>query len=140
MMKLDDRAWQSRLDRLASPELVAVLGQALLEGAQAIAEDAAHSIRDGAISGPGHVPSAPGEPPNADTHDLDESIHVGELIETPDRIQTAVIADSDHALYMELGTSRIAPRPFMLPAMIRNRPDVIRHVAQAFDKFRKGRG
>ena len=134
-MTLDDGAHVARLNRLVSPEFIAALGNALLEGAETIAEDAIFSIRDGAISGSGHIASLPGDPPNADTHDLDESIHVGELIETPSQIQTAVIADSGHALYMELGTSRIAPRPFLSPAMQANRPTVLRRVAQAASAF-----
>lgn len=117
------------------PDLVTLaLGSALTEGAETIAEDAAFSIRDGAISGAGHVPSLPGQPPNADTHDLDQSIHVGELIETPGKVQTAVIADSDHALYMELGTTRIEERPYMRPAVAKNRAGVVDRLRDTFRK------
>lgn len=122
------------LARLAPGRVMQVMGAALVEGAQGIAEDAAFSIRDGAISGAGHVPSLPGQPPNADTHDLDQSIHVGDLIETPDRVQTSVIADSDHALYMELGTTHIEERPFMRPAVARGRDPLLRSLAAAFQR------
>ncbi|WEK42980.1 MAG: HK97 gp10 family phage protein [Candidatus Sphingomonas colombiensis] len=134
MIKIED-SHAPTLARIHPDLLILALGSALEDGAKAIAEDAAFSIRDGAISGAGHVPSAPGQPPNADTHDLDQSIHVGDLIEMPDRIQTAVIADSDHALYMELGTSTIAERPFMRPAVERNRRSVIERVASTFGKL-----
>lgn len=134
MMKIED-AHAATLAKLHPDLLILALGSALEDGATKIAEDAAFSIRDGAISGPGHIPSAPGQPPNADTHELDQSIHVGELIEMPDRIQTAVIADSEHALYMELGTSTIAERPFMRPAVERNRRGIIAALAATFRKL-----
>jgi len=133
MIRLDDKH-AARLARISPSLMIAAAGGALLDGAETISADAKHSILDGAISGPGHVPSAPGEPPNADTHDLDQSIHVGELIETPAQVQTAVIADSDHALYMELGTSRIAERPFMRPAVARNRTEVLAGLRSAIRK------
>ena len=121
-----------RLARL-NPALVTPALSASLEGsAEIIAHFAAESIRDGGISGAGHIVSAPGETPNADTHDLDRSIHAGELIDTGDQIQTSVIADSDHALYLELGTSRMAERPFLRPAVAQNRPDMIRRLSEAF--------
>lgn len=128
----DDHA--RRLAKMHPDLLILALGSALEDGAKDIAEDAAFSIRDGAISGAGHVPSLPGQPPNADTHDLDQSIHVGELIETPGKIETSVIADSEHALYMELGTTRIAERPFMRPAVERQRAAVLDRLR---DRFRR---
>lgn len=133
MIRLDDKH-AARLARISPSLMIAAAGGALLDGAEAIAADAKHSILDGAISGPGHVASAPGEPPNADTHELDESIHVGDLIETPSQIQTATIADSDHALYMELGTTQIAERPFMRPAVARNRVGVLERLRSAVQR------
>ncbi|MEH3121172.1 MAG: HK97 gp10 family phage protein [Sphingomonas phyllosphaerae] len=124
----------ARLAKMHPDLVILALGSALTDGAQGIAEDAAFSIRDGAISGAGHVPSLSGQPPNADTHDLDQSIHVGDLIETPDRVQTSVIADSDHALYMELGTTRIEERPFMRPAVTKNRAGVLDRLRDTFRK------
>jgi len=114
----------ARLLRMAPTRVVPALGEVLSEAAQTIAEDAAFSIKDGAISGPGHVPSLPGEPPSADTHDLDQSIHVGELIELGHEIRTSVIADSDHA-WIERGGANLAPRPYMEPATERARPNVV---------------
>lgn len=79
--------------------------------------DAATSITSGAVSGKGHVPSKPGEPPNADTHQLDRSIHVKTV--TP--LNALVVADAPHAASMELGTSKVAERPYMRPAAQRNK-------------------
>lgn len=122
MIALTDNHLQ-RLQRMAPSRIVPALGEELESGARAIAEDAAESIRAGAISGAGHVPSAPGEAPNKDTGDLDQSIHVGQVIETPGSIRTSVIADSDHA-WIERGGSKMEPRPYMEPAMERARSDV----------------
>ena len=137
MMRVTDKGHSARLDRLISPAFIAALARALHGGAEAIAEDATESIRAGSISGSGHVPSLPGQAPNADTHDLDQSIHVGELIETPGHIQTAVIADSEHA-WIELGSSKMLPRPYMAPAMIRGRAFVLQRVAAAFNRIMQG--
>jgi HK97 gp10 family phage protein len=121
-----------RLRRL-TPEIVAIaMGEEIEVGARFIAEDAADSIRADSISGKGHVPSAPGAPPNADTHDLDQSIHVAPIVETPGVIQSGVIADSDHAYFLERGTSRMAARPFLEPATERQRPDLIEAIVKRF--------
>lgn len=113
----------ARLLRLSPTRIMPAMGEELEAGAKAIAEDAAFSIRDGAISGSGHIPSLPGQPPNKDTGDLDESIHVGDVVELPNGIQTSVIADSDHA-WIELGGSKMEPRPYMQPAVERGRSDI----------------
>jgi hypothetical protein len=98
-------------------------------GAEAIAEEAKFSIIDGAISGSGHVASLPGEAPNADTHDLDQSIHATSADVIGDTITADAVADSDHA-FIELGTSRMEPRPYMAPASRRLRDDIVRSLAQ----------
>ena len=138
MPRISDGGHIARLQRLAGERVLAEVGQALVVGAEMIAADAKFSIIDGAISGSGHVPSLPGQPPNADTHDLDESIHVGDLIETDRAIQTAVIADSDHAAAMELGTSLVLPRPYMVPATERNRDGVLGKVVAALNRVIAG--
>jgi hypothetical protein len=138
MNKVTDTGHLARLQRMLSGQTDTAVGEALREGAEAIAEEAKFSIKDGAISGPGHIPSAPGEPPNADTHDLDESIHVGEVTQDGGSIKTAVIADSEHALPMELGTSTIAERPFMRPATEMHRQDIVKGVQAAVRKVIRG--
>lgn len=59
-----------------------------------------------------HRPSAPGTPPNIDLAVLVNSIqtfHVGELT-------SVVRVGADYGLDLELGTRRMAARPFMAPA------------------------
>ena len=76
------------------------------------ATEAALSITAGAVSGKNHVPSKPGEPPNADTHFLDRSVHV----ERTGPLTAQSIADAPDAARLEFGDETVAARPFMRPA------------------------
>lgn len=133
----------ARFDRSTGPTLVHAIGAALLSGAEDIADDARHSIIEGSISGKGHVPSNPGEPPNADTHELDQSIeaelvtHGGGSIGQPIKAQAR--ANSHKAAWLEGGTSRMAERPFMGPAARRQRATVVAKVLAAVERVLKGR-
>jgi hypothetical protein len=127
----------ARLAQIAPGRVRPALADQLVDHAHAIAEGAAFSIRDGAISGAGHVPSQPFSPPNADTHDLDLSIHAGELIETPGEIRTSVIADSDHA-WLELGGANVAERPYLGPEMRRQHGSTIRGLVGAMNRTIRG--
>ena len=89
------------------------------------ATEAAISITTGAVSGKNHAPSKPGEPPNADTHVLDRSIHV----EQTGPLTAKVVADAPYATRLEFGDERIAERPFMRPAATK--------VKKAVDKLAK---
>lgn len=102
--------------------------KALFEAGEIIRADAQKSIRDGAISGPGHIPSLPGEPPNADTHNLDLSIDVRI---NPSGKSVTVVARAHYSAALELGTSRILPRPFMRPALQRNKNRLVYGQVQA---------
>jgi HK97 gp10 family phage protein len=137
MIKITD-GHDGRLARVAPALVRPALGEELAFQAKEIAEDAAFSIIEGGISGPGHVASAPGEPPNADTHALDQSIRPLELVETPGEIRTGVIADSDHALYQERGTSKMEARPFLEPATERHRADVLQALHGRFHEMLGG--
>lgn len=137
-MKVTDSGHLARLQRLISPLAEEVIGEELGVAATIIAEDAAHSIRDGAISGPGHIASLPGEPPNADTHDLDASIHTGEAIQIGDVVKAFVIADSDHAQDMEFGNSRVAERPYLRPATERHRTEAAKRIALGLNRVGNG--
>jgi HK97 gp10 family phage protein len=100
--KLDDLSRDARRE----------VSQAVFKGAQRIATRAAKLIKDGAVSGAGHIPSRPGEPPNADTHFLDRSIRVVQVNELTAEVQVT----ADYARPLELGTSKMAARPFLGPA------------------------
>ena len=93
--------------------------------------DAEHSITDGSVSGKFHVPSLPGEPPNADTRHLDSNIET----ELADRHVPKVTVTS-HAGYsaaLEYGTEKMAARPFMRPALEKNKHLVAKAAALGVD-------
>ncbi len=60
------------------------------------------------------------------TGELKESIHVA-----ADGPTASVAAGAGHARYVELGTFRVAPRPFLLPAYARRRESIVSAIAQA---------
>lgn len=87
-----------------------------------------NNMNDGAISGSRHVPGPPYGSAKSDTHEMEQSIHVGEVIETPTEIRTAVIAGGDeapYAIYVELGHSNALPRPGLSLAVQEVRPTVM---------------
>lgn len=106
--------------------------KALFVAGSLIETDARVSITTGAISGAGHVPSLPGEPPNSDTHALDQSIRTR-------KVGTGVVevfADRQRngepvAVFLEYGTSKMAERPYMRPAAKKNRRKVTALVGRA---------
>lgn len=131
MIRLTD-GHGSRLQRLALSRMAPALSQELNAAADSIVETAQRSLNDGAISGSGHIPGPPGGYSNSDTHDLEKSFHRSGSVEVGSEIRTSVVADSDHALYQELGTSKMAPRPNMQLATNEVRPTVIEALAARF--------
>lgn len=109
---------RNRLRRLNSQYMQDPINRALYEAGEAVRADAQASIRAGAIMGPGHVPSAPGTPPNADTGNLDMSIDVRL---DRNRKTVTVSAMAPYAAAQEYGTSKLPARPYMRPALQRNR-------------------
>lgn len=116
-----------RIRGAGGPPAISRISKALFAGGNLIEVEAALSITRGAVSGKGHVPSAPGEPPNADTHLLDRSIQT--VLVVPLRVQ--VIADAPYAVALERGTAKMAPRPFMQPALNAKRGEVVALVTHA---------
>ena len=123
----------ARLLRMNPARIMPAVGEELQAGAEAIAEDARASVLDGGIPSPHHVVSAPGEAPNSDSGYLVSTIHAGEIIETPGTVQTSVGVGAEYGLYLELGTSKMEPRPFLVPATEVNRKDVIDALHKRFE-------
>lgn len=76
-------------------------------------------LRKLALEGEGYIknsftvsPSSPGEPPGVDTGTLKNSIKAEKL----DTFSWAIGTKVDYAPFLEFGTTRMAPRPFMGPA------------------------
>lgn len=121
------KAHVARLRHLAGSDMERTVGKALFAAGEMIAVEAQISITTGAVSGKNHVPSKPGEPPNQDTGVLANNI------ETVQK-QPLVVEVSSNAPYsaaLEFGTSRMAARPFMRPALAKKRKEAEQLVMQA---------
>lgn len=97
----------------------------IVRGTEAVRADAVTSVMKGARTGEvytrrgvEHVASAPGEPPASDTGRLANSIRTEYNVAT---LTGRVVADAAYAAYLEYGTQRMAPRPFLRPALARQR-------------------
>lgn len=116
------------------PEISRQGTAALYAAGQEIEIAAEISITDGSVSGKGHVPSLLGEPPNADTRLLDTSIDT--TIEAPGRVN--VTSNAPYSAHLEFGTSRMAERPFMRPALEKKRERANELVKYAAELAMKG--
>ncbi len=72
-----------------------------------------------------HTASAEGEPPASDTGFLVGSIS-SNVKKEGTTVVGQIIASASYAPHLEFGTSTIRPRPFMQPALERNRPKIKR--------------
>ena len=68
-----------------------------------------------------HQASAPEEAPATDTGNLIASMIVRE--NSP--LSSSVVVGADYGLYLETGTARMSPRPFMSPALVEIEPGFI---------------
>jgi HK97 gp10 family phage protein len=96
------------------------------DAADVVAAEAALLITTGSVGFANHVPSLPGEPPNADTGQLDRSIHVEQV----DDLTARVVANAPHAVPLEFGTSKMAERPFMRPAAKKVAPQMHKKIRE----------
>lgn len=79
-----------------------------------------------------HTASAPGDPPAVDTGELRASY--GHSVQaTPAGADLRIASGSDHAAYMEFGTSRIKPRPHLRPLMARNALKIRSEIEQGIE-------
>ncbi len=102
-------------------------------GAQQIRGEAIKSIQTGAKSGivyekynprRTHRASAPGQAPASDTGNLVSKI----TIRQDGKDKTNVESNADYSAFLEYGTSKMEPRPFMLPAFEKNKKPIINAV------------
>ncbi len=118
----------SKLDRLAGLDeaIVRNVARGLFSIGELIAVEAQISITTGSVSGKAHVPSKPGEPPNNDTGVLANNIEV----QQPEPLRVQVVAGAPYAAALEMGTSKMAARPFMAPAREQTREEAQQRVAK----------
>ena len=90
-------------------------------GGQLIRGEAVKSIQQGSKSGVvyekynprrSHRASAPGEAPASDTGNLVSKI----IVKQKTKNITNVLSNANYSAFLEYGTSKMQPRPFMLPA------------------------
>jgi len=93
------------------------------KAAEVMAENMKQSILTGAKSGEQyysngkrHQSSAPGQAPANNTGALVRSIKVKK-----NRNQATVSIEKDYAVYLEFGTSKMRPRPFIIPAFLKTK-------------------
>ena len=126
----------ARLRAMSGPAKIGHVTQALFVAGNEIEVEAELSITAGAVSGAGHVASRPGEPPNADTHALDRQIET--VVMGPLRVN--VESSAPHAVPLEVGTSKMEARPYMLPAARKKRRRVVALVRAAINRVNRAAG
>lgn len=122
------KQWNAKIGKI-SAKTRAEVRRALQRGALAIENRAVQGIIDppktGRIypskhrKGAKHQASAPGEFPAADSGRLHQSITSVEA-STPDTLRFETGGNVPYATYLELGTSKMEPRPFLTPSYEEN--------------------
>lgn len=130
-MALSDskRIHKNRLARMRNVKTESL--KELYKGGEIVRAYAQKKIREGAVSGPGHIPSRPGEFPNANTHELDLGIDVRI---NPSRLSVSVVSTAPYSAFVELGTSKMAERPFMRPSLRANKNRLVLGQVQAVQR------
>lgn len=67
-----------------------------------------------------HRASAPGQPPASDTGTLLRSIDITRVNKTPIGLSIRVVANTEYAAGLELGTEKMAERPYMATTLYEN--------------------
>lgn len=81
--------------------------------------------------------SAPGNPPNKDLGTLSQSIKW----EPEDGGMTVVVGTNlEYGRFLEMGTSKMEPRPWLYPAFEAHRDEIKANVAQAINEKLEGMG
>lgn len=93
-------------------------------GTLAAARRTAHLCRD-AVSTPYPPPSQPGEPPHLRTGAGQAAISYRPVLDSPTPAAELFLRESGiHLLYLEVGTERIAPRPWLMPTLLAHQHDI----------------
>ncbi|MBI1179106.1 MAG: HK97 gp10 family phage protein [Alphaproteobacteria bacterium] len=125
----------ARVRKITGPQAVHELRKAVFDGADMVAGEAIHLITQGAVSGKFHVPSLPGQPPKNDTGDLKRGIQV----ESGGPLKALVTSSAPHAVPLEVGTSKMAARPYMAPAVKHTRKAIVAFITKAVNRIIAGR-
>jgi len=124
-----------RLRKMRGRELVTALTRDTFIAADSVRGVAQFLISQGSIQGKGHVPSKPGEPPNLDTGVLSAGITA--RITGP--LKAVAESAAPYAVPLEVGTSKMAERPYMAPAAQKVRKEYTVNVRATVNRVnRKG--
>lgn len=125
-----------RLRDGVGPNGIALLGSYLYQAGERVQTDAQVSITEGAVSGAGHVPSRPGEPPNNDTGVLANNIETVQV----EPLKVVVSSNAPYSAPLEFGSSRMQPRPYMAPALEKNRKYITQAILTGINRANKTEG
>ena len=115
-----------KLDKRLEPDFQEIVKG----GAQLIRGEAIKSIQQGAKSGivyekynprRTHRASAPGESPASDTGNLVSKI----IVKQQSKDKVNVESNANYSAFLEYGTSKMQPRPFMLPAFEKSKKPIV---------------
>lgn len=73
---------------------------------------------------PPHQASSAGQPPATDTGNLGNNISSSVKARADGAVVGQIIAATEYAVHLEFGTSQMAARPFMTPALRQNRKKI----------------
>ena len=122
----------SQLNRLGK-DMEVPFQEIVKGGGQLIRGEAIKSIQSGAKSGVlyqmynprrEHRASAPGQAPASDTGNLVSKI----IVKQKSKNITNVESNADYSAFLEYGTSKMDPRPFMLPAFEKSKKPILNAV------------
>jgi HK97 gp10 family phage protein len=128
--------------RLLQNGLDKELTNVLRGGGQLIRGEAIRSIQTGPKSGRTyekynprrtHKASAPGQAPASDTGNL-----VSQIMSVADGKDTLVESRAEYSKFLEFGTSKILPRPFLFPASEKSTKKIVQVLIQKLNKVAEG--
>lgn len=126
------KSHSDRLKRMAKQTAKEVVRALYLIGQQ-VELTAEKSITEGSVSGKFHVPSLPGQPPSNDTGTLVSGIETTIVAQNPPTVH--VTSHAPYSAFLEFGTSRMAERPFMRPAVAKHRGKLAANISVAIKKI-----
>ena len=133
MIKIKNlNSFNNKLNKKLKEEGMKNVKRAVFRGANVVRTEAVESIARGPKTGKiytrgsiAHQASAPGEAPATDTGFLQTQITTQVKVQD-DKVIGQIIASAPYARHLEFGTTNIMPRPFMQPALEKNKNKILR--------------